>query len=66
MKADCVITIWDRWDENRNGWGFNHISDGWTDDEKPVPRGENQEKSWPFGKWKKTKAQLIKGVVVAD
>jgi len=32
----------------------------------PVPRGENQEKSWPSGKWKKTKAQLIKGVVVAD
>lgn len=43
MSDSQVITIWERYSEDKEVWGHNHISDGYyPDEDKPRPKCENQ------------------------
>lgn len=59
------ITVWSI--KNDNGAiVFNHIEDGWSDSEYPLPiksKYKNQE-AWKKSKWDKKYANLINDIVV--
>lgn len=59
------ITVWNV--RNDNGViKLNHIEDGWSDNEYPLPikkEYKNQE-SWKNMKWEKKYAHLVNDVVV--
>jgi len=59
-----VITIWERWNPDRETYEHNHIVNGFFEYQLiPSHTNEFQRKSWAKVKWKKTKANLIDGYV---
>lgn len=59
-----VITIWQRYNKEKEEYEHNHISNGFYDDQLvPAHTSEFQRKSWANAKWKKSKADLINGKV---
>lgn len=62
VRITDPITVWDTFDKEKEEFVFNHISDGWSDDEKPVPKFDSQ-KGWLKREWRKSYAHLVDGKV---
>ena len=58
------ITVWNR--IYKDGYDFNHISDGHLKGLAPTPRCSHQSRAWKDAKWFKYHACLIDGVVRAQ
>ena len=56
------VTVWDRWDKEHEEFVFNHISDGWANEDKPTPKFDSQN-GWRKCEWRKTFAHLVEGRV---
>lgn len=60
-----LITVWERFDHNKNNWEFNHISNGYSENIKgPAPVSKLQKQSWTKATWCSKKAYLIDNVVI--
>jgi len=63
MKITNPITVWDTFDKEKDEFVFNHIEDGWANEDKPVPKFTNQN-GWLKQEWRKEYAHLVDGTVV--
>jgi len=49
-----LITIWERFDKDKNKWRHNHISEHfYISESKPSPKKPIQIKLWEKGIWRK-------------
>jgi len=62
VKITNPITIWDTFNKEKDEFVFNHIADGWADDDKPVPKFDSQN-GWLKQEWRKSYAHLVEGKV---
>ena len=60
IKNRSPITIWKRLVHEEAV--FNHIEDGWCQNDLPTANSKEQEKSWK-GKWERTHGYLVDGKV---
>ncbi len=60
LKNRSPITIWKRLFHDEAE--FNHIEDGWCQNDHPTANSKEQEKSWK-GEWDRTHGYLVDGVV---
>jgi len=52
------VTIWERYNYKEKGFEHNHIEEGWSSLEAPLPKTQKQAKDWKGAKWKKEYAYL--------
>ena len=64
MKKSKIVTLWYRWDAQTNSFRYNHYSEGWDADAFPVPKSDEQAKSWISARWCKEKATLDNGHII--
>lgn len=59
------ITIWNRYDENKKVFDFNHYEEGWVDTEFPLPIFADSagQVAWVNHTWKREYGYLVGGVV---
>jgi len=58
------ITIWERLNVKENIFEHNHINEGWSGLEAPLPKNQKQAKNWKGAKWKKKYGYLQEHRVV--
>jgi len=54
-----IVTLWYKFDNEKNKWVYNHLLEKLTFDKKPIPKFEKQI-VWNNYKWKKVFALLNK------
>ncbi len=64
MKPNEEITIWYRWNVKKKVWLHNHIHEGWSSLDAPLPKNEKQAKAWKGAKWQKHWGNLLNGKVL--
>lgn len=64
MKPNEEVTIWYRWNVNKKVWLHNHIEEGWSSLDAPLPKSEKQAKVWKGAKWQKHWGNLLNGKVL--
>lgn len=57
------VTIWKRWNVKKKRFKHNHIEEGWSGLEAPLPQNQTQAKGWKGAKWKKHYGFLQEGKV---
>lgn len=63
MKPFEEITIWERWNVKKKEFKHNHIIEGWSGLEAPLPANQTQAKNWKGAKWNKKYGYLKEGRV---
>ena len=43
VKITDPVTVWDTFDKEKEEFVFNHIEDGWVNENKPVPKFASQK-----------------------
>jgi len=64
VKPMEEVTIWKRLNHKKKKFEFNHIEEGWSGLEAPLPKSENQAKNWKGATWKKNYGFLHDGKVI--
>ena len=62
VRITDPITVWDTFDKEKEEFVFNHIADGWANEDKPVPKFASQN-GWLKQEWRKEYAHLVDGKV---
>jgi hypothetical protein len=63
VKPFEEVTIWYRFNHKENVFEHNHIEEGWSSLDAPLPKSENQERGWKGATWKKHVGLLRDGKV---
>ena len=64
IKPFDEITIWYRFNHKKEVFEHNHIEEGWSALEVPLPKSETQKKGWKGATWKKKFGFLQEGKVI--
>jgi hypothetical protein len=64
IKPFEEVTIWHRLNIKKKEFEFNHIEEGWSGLEAPLPKSEKQAKKWKGATWKKQYGFLQNGKVI--
>lgn len=63
MVDKLKITLWYRFHEKPPHMAYNHLENGWSYEEKPIPKSDTQIKAWK-GEWCKLHTYMIDSVVL--
>lgn len=63
---DPTITCWYKYNKSKDEYIFNHIEDGYSFEDKPLPKSEKftAQNDWKNYQWMRTFGQLTKDGLV--
>lgn len=60
------VTVWERWNKEKQKYEHNHIEDGHLFGDTPVAKSKSQKKSWEYAYWRKKWAYMIGSKIVKE
>jgi hypothetical protein len=58
MTEKKPVTIWQRWNKDKQRYEHNHIEDGHMHTFRPVPQSAEQRKAWEHAQWNRKWAYM--------